>query len=177
MAETNHVLGRKGSNVRNSKSILIACLAVLQLALLVQLAVAAPMAHGRFNDVNAYEFSIPGQRLDFSATAVNDGDSTGWFRICVIRVGPNLTEYFPSEFNQVYDTKAVHCSETLQTDPGGTITFESMKFLMLSVPSVTFWILLTVQQQAPIPSSEEGSDCINLTVDELREVVISNLYP
>lgn len=177
MAKTRHVLIRKGSNVRNLKCILIACLAVLQLALVVQSAVAASMAHGRFNGLNAPEFSIPGQRLDFSATAVNDGDSAGWFRICVIKVYPPLTKYFPSEFNQAYDDQAVHCSEVSQIDPGGTITFESYKFRMLSVPSVTFWILLAVQQQAPIPNNEDGSDFINLTIDELREVVITNLYP
>jgi hypothetical protein len=176
MAENSHVLGRKGCNVRKSKSILIACLAILQLALVVQFAVAAPMAHGRFNGVNAPEFSIPGQRLDFSATAVNDGDSTGWFRICVIRVSPPLRKYFPSQFDQTYDEQAVHCSETLQIDPGAKTTFESYKFRMLSVPSVTFWVLLTVQQEAPIPTSEDGNDFINLTIDELREVVITNLY-
>jgi len=162
--------------MRNPKCILIACLMVLQLALVVRFAVAAPMAHGRFNDVIAPEFSIPGQRLDFSATAVNDGDSTGWFRICVIRVYPPRTKYFPSQFDQTYDEQAIHCSETLQRDPAGKITFESQKFLMLSVPSVTFWILLAVQQQAPIPNSEDGSDFTNLTIDELREVVITNLY-
>jgi hypothetical protein len=143
----------------------------------IQFAVAAPIAHGRFNDVNAPEFSIPGQRLDFSATAVNDGDSTGWFRICVIRVEPNRARYFSWEFDDTYDERAVHCSETSQVDPGGKVTFESQKFRMMSVPSITFWILLTVEQQAPIPINEDGDDYINLTVDELREVVITNLYP
>jgi len=176
MAESSHLVGRKGCSVRNSKRILIACLAILQLALVIESAVAAPMAHGRFNDVNAPEFSIPGQRLDFFATAVNDGDSTGWFRICVIRVYPPRTTYFPSEFDQTYDEQAVHCSETSQVDPGAKYTFESLKFRMLSVPSVTFWVLLAVQQQAPIPTSEDASDFTNLTVDELREVVITNLY-
>jgi len=176
MAQTDHVRRKKGCDVRNSRRVLIACLAVLQLALVVRSAVAAPMAHGRFNDVTVPEFSIPGQRLDFSATAVNDGDSTGWFRICVIRVGPPLTEYFPSEFNQAYAEEAVHCSETSQIDPGAKYTFESQKFRMLSVPSVTFWILLAVQQQAPIATSEDGTDFTNLTIDELREVVITNLY-
>jgi len=162
--------------VRNSKRILIGCLMMVQLALVVRFAVAAPMAHGRFNDVKAPEFSIPGTRLEFSATAVNDGDSAGWFRICVIRVGPPYHEYFPSESDQTTSEQAVHCSETLPTDPGEKMTFESIKFRMLSVPNATFWILLTVQQQAPIPSSEDGSDFINLNVDELREVVITNLY-
>jgi hypothetical protein len=143
---------------------------------MVQLAVAAPIAHGRFNGLNAPEFSIPGQRLDFSATAVNDGESTGWFRICVIRVYPPLTKYFPSEFNQAYAEEAVHCSETSQIDPGAKYTFDSQKFRMLSVPSVTFWVLLAVQQQSPISTSDDGSDFINLTLDELREVVITNLY-
>jgi hypothetical protein len=135
------------------------------------------MAHGRFNGLTAPEFSIPGQRLDFSATAVNDGDTTGWFRICVVRVAPSLRDYYPSEFNQATDEMAVHCSETSEIDAGGRVTFDSYKFRMLSVPSVTFWILLIVQQQAPIPSSEDGNDFINLTIDELREVVITNLYP
>ena len=176
MAETSEVVRRKGSNVRNAKRILIACLVILQLALVVRFAVAAPMAHGRFNDVNAPEFSIPGYRLDFSATAINYGDSTGWFRICVIKVAPPYHQYFPSEWDEVRDERAVHCSATLPTDPGGTITFESKKFRMLSVPSETFWILLTVQQQAPIPNGGDESDIINLTVDELRQVVITNLY-
>jgi len=50
-----------------------------------------------------------------------------------------------------------------------------MKFLMMSVPNMTFWILLTVQQQAPIPNSD-GSDITNLTIDDLTTVVLTNLY-
>jgi hypothetical protein len=134
------------------------------------------MAHGRFNGLTAPEFSIPGQRLDFSATAVNDGDSTGWFRICVIRVAPSLIDYYPSEFNQGKDEMAVHCSEDSEVDPGGRVTFDSYKFRMLSVPSVTFWVLLVVQQESPIPSSEDELDFINLTIDELRVVVTTNLF-
>jgi hypothetical protein len=134
------------------------------------------MAHGTFNGVTAPEFSIPGQRLDFSATAVNDGDSTGWFRICVIRVAPSLIDYYPSEFNQGKDEMAVHCSEDSEVDPGGRVTFDSYKFRMLSVPSVTFWVLLVVQQESPIPSSEDELDFINLTIDELRVVVTTNLF-
>ena len=122
------------------------------------------------------EYQLPGALLVFDATAVNDGDSTGWFRICVIRVGPSYHEYFPNPLDQVTDEKAVHCSRTTLTDPGATITFESNKFRMLSVPNETFWVLLTVQQQAPISGSEDGSDLINLTVDELRQIVITNLY-
>jgi hypothetical protein len=133
------------------------------------------MAHGTFNGVDAPGFAVPGGRLVFSATAVNDGDSTGWFRICVIAFPP-LNEYFPSERNEVRDSRAVHCSKTLPTDPGGKMTFESNKFRMLSVPSETFWILLTVQQQAPLPNSEDGSDFTNLNIDELREVVVTNFY-
>ena len=176
IAEGREIRAKKGSNVRNSKRILIACLFVLQLAMLVRFAFAEPMAHGRFNHVWAPEFSIPGQRLDFSATALNDGDSTGWFRICVIRTEPNRATYFHWEFDQTYEERAVHCSKTSQVDPGDTVTFESQKFRMLSVPNVTFWILLTVQQQAPILGSEDGSDLINLNVDELREVIVTNLY-
>jgi hypothetical protein len=134
------------------------------------------MAHGTFISVTDPEFSIPGTRLNFSATAINDGDATGWFRICVIKVDPAITKYYDlSGFDEVRDQEAVHCSATLPTAPGAQITFDSYKFLMLSVPSMTFWILLTVQQQAPIPNSD-GSDIINLTIDELREVVLTNLY-
>lgn len=177
IAKSRESPAKKGSNVRNSKRILIACLFVLQLAMLVRFAFAEPMAHGRFNDVIAPEFSVPGNRLDFSATAVNYGDSAGWFRICVIRTGPNRATYFHwEEFDQTYDEQAIHCSKTWQVDPGDKVTFESQKFRMLSVPSVTFWILLTVQQQAPILGSEDGSDLINLSVDDLRDVVVTNLY-
>jgi len=175
MPWTSHVLGKKGSNVRNKKSILIACLAILQLALAVRFAAAAPMAHGTFISVTDPEFSLPGTRLHFSATAVNDGDATGWFRICVIKVSPALTEYYKVGPDETRDQEAVHCSATLPTDPGAQITFDSMKFLMMSVPNMTFWILLTVQQQAPILNSD-GSDITNLTIDELRIVVLTNLY-
>jgi len=166
----------KGTNMRRTKYLLIACLAVLQLALVVRFAAAAPMAHGRFNGVDAPEFAVPGGRLIFSATSVNDGDSTGWFRICVIRVAPSYHEYFPNPRDQVRQEQAVHCSQTLPTDPGQGMTFQSNKFRMMSVPNETFWILLTVQQQAPIPGSEDGSDFINLNIDELREAVVTNFY-
>ena len=56
------------------------------------------------------------------------------------------------------------------------MTFQANKFRMMSVPSETFWILLTVQQQAPIPTSDDGSDFINLNIDELREAVVTNFY-
>ena len=161
--------------MRNTKWVLIACLAILQLASVVRFAAAVPMAHGRFTSFNDPEFSIPGARLDFSATAVNDGDATGWFRICVIKVDPALTKYYRVGFDETRDQEAIHCSATLPTVPGGTITFESNKFRMLSVPSMTFWILLAVQQQAPI-SSGDGSDITNLTIDELQNVVLTNLY-
>lgn len=161
--------------MRNVRCTLIACLAILQLALVVRFAVAAPMAHGSFNGVNAPVSAGPGWELDFSATAVNDGDSTGWFRICVIRVGPPLMIYYPLRNDESRDSQAIHCSKTLPTDPGAQMTFESNKFRMLSVPNVTFWVLLTVQQQAPVPNSD-GTDFTNLTIDELREVVITNLY-
>jgi hypothetical protein len=151
---------------------------ILQMALVVRFAVAAPMAHGRFTDVQDPEYQVPGGILLFDATAVNDGDSTGWFRICVIRVGPSYHEYFPNPLDQVTDEKAVQCSGTTSIDPGATITFESFKFRMLSVPNETFWVLLTVQQKAPISisNSADGSDFVNLTVDELRQIVITNLY-
>ena len=148
---------------------------ILQMSLVVRFAVAAPMAKGSFTDVHDPGYSVPGGLLFFDATAVNDGDSTGWFRICVIRVGPSYHEYFPNPLDQVTSETAVHCSRTTPTDPGATITFESSKFRMLSVPSETFWVLLTVQQQAPISGSEDGSDLINLTVDELRVIVVTNL--
>jgi hypothetical protein len=167
---------QKGTNMPKAKYILIACLTMLQVALVVRFAVAAPMAHGRFIDVHDPGYQVPGTVLIFDATAVNDGDSTGWFRICVIKVGPPYHEYFPNPRDSVTDEKAVHCSRTTPTDPGATITFESNKFRMLSVPSETFWVLLTVQQQAPISVSEDGNDLINLSVDELREIVITNLY-
>ena len=161
-----------------AKYVLIACLMILQVALVVRFAVAAPMAHGRFTDVQDPGYTTPGALLVFDATAVNDGDSTGWFRICVIRVGPSYHEYFPNPLDQVTDETAVHCSRTTSIDPGATITFESSKFRMLSVANETFWVLLTVQQQAPISdsSSVDGSDFVNLTVDELRQIVIMNLY-
>jgi hypothetical protein len=161
--------------VRNTKCILIACLAILQLASVVRFAAAVPIAHGRFTSLNDPEFSIPGARLDFSATAVNDGDATGWFRICVIKVDPALTKYYRVGFDETRDQEAIHCSATLPKDPGETITFESNKFRMLSVPSMTFWILLTVQQQAPI-SNSDGSDITNLSIDDLRDLVLMNLY-
>jgi len=166
----------KGLNMRKTKYILIASLAVLQLALVVRFAAAAPIAHGVFNGVNAPEFAIPGGKLVFWATALNDGDSTGWFRICVIRVGPSFHEYFPNPLDEVREEKAVHCSQTLPTDPGQTMTFQSDKFRMMSVPNETFWILLTVQQQAPLPGSEAESDFTNLNIDELREAVVTNFY-
>jgi hypothetical protein len=159
-----------------AKYVLIACLAILQVALVVRFAVAAPMAHGTFTDVHDPEYQVGGGILLFDATAINDGDATGWFRICVIKVGPSYHEYFPNPLDQVTSEEAVHCSRTTPIDPGATITFESMKFRMLSVPNETFWVLLTVQQQAPISSSEDGSDLINLNVDELRQIVITNPY-
>ena len=164
----------KGSNMRKAKHILIACLAILQVLIATRFAVAVPMARGGFTSVDDPGFAMPGGILVFSATAVNDGDSTGWFRICVIKVSP-----LPPNANlrdEVRDEQAVHCSVTLPIDPGGSITFESNKFRMLSVPNETFWILLTVQQQAPIPGSEDGSDLINLTVDDLRVIVVTNFY-
>ena len=163
---------QKGSNVKNRKFVLIATLAVLQVALALQFAVAAPMAHGSFNGVQGPGFSVPGGKLTFSATAVNNGDSTGWFRICVIHVGPD--NYFPNPLNEVSDITAVHCSKTLPTEPGERMTFTSDKFRMRSVPSETFWILLTVQQQAPILGGED--DIINLSVDDLRTEIVTNLY-
>jgi hypothetical protein len=166
----------KESNMRKSKYILIACLAVIQVTLVFRFAAAAPMAHGVFNGVDAPEWSVPGGRLVFSATALNDGDSTGWFRICFIRFGPSYHEYFPNPLDQVREEWAVHCSKTLPTDPGQRMTFQSNKFRMMSVPNETFWILLTVQQQAPIPGSEDGTDFTNLTIDELRVQVVTNLY-
>lgn len=168
--------------MRNAKLVLIVTLAVLQVALAAHLAVAAPVAHGRFNEVTVNgatdpEYAAGGQRLSFSATAVNDGDSTGWFTICVVRVDPPLTSIWPSKFNQVYKEYAVNCNEVVPTDPGGKFTFVSNKWLMLSVPvgtSVTFWVMLFVQQQEPIPTSDDGSDYINLTIDELRVVVLTS---
>jgi hypothetical protein len=162
--------------MRKAKLILTVCLAVLQVALVVRSAVAVPMARGSFSSVNDPGFAFPGGKLVFSATAVNDGDSTGWFRICVIKVSPPYHEYFPSSLDQVYDEEAVHCSATSPLDAGQTMTFESNKFRMLSVPSETFWILLTVQQQAPILGGADGSELINLTIDDLRVVVVTNFY-
>jgi hypothetical protein len=162
--------------MRKAKHILVACLAILQVVLAIRFAVAAPMARGSFTNVDDPGFAMPGGILVFSATAVNDGDSVGWFRICLIKVAP-----MPPNANlrgdEVRDEQAVHCSTTLPRDPGETITFESNKFRMLSAPDETFWILLTVQQQAPIPgSSDDGSDLINLTVDDLRIIVVTNFY-
>jgi len=160
--------------MRYAKRLLIATLLIVQTLSLLHFAAAASMARGRFNDVHAPEFSAPGNRIFMSATAVNDGDSGGWFRICFIRVGPLISEYFPSHWTQVRDEQAVHCSETLPTAAGTTYTFESNKFLMQSVPSVTFWVLLTVQQEQPIAVG--GDDAINMTVDDLRVVVVTNLF-
>lgn len=146
---------------------------VLQVALAVRFAAAVPMAHGTFNGVDAPEYAGPGAILQFSATALNDGDATGWFRICVIKVGPSYHQYFPNPLDQVREDIAVHCSKTLPTDPGQRMTFDSYKWRMLSVPNETFWILLTVQQQKPIG---DESDLINVNVDELRVVVVTNVY-
>lgn len=159
--------------MRKAKYIVIACLMVLQVAVAVRFAAAVPMARGSFTDVTDPGFSVPGGILQFSATALNDGDATGWFRICVIRVGPSYHEYFPNPLDQVRSEEAVHCSTTMSLDPGQTMTFASNKFRMMSVPNETFWILLTVQQQAPIVS-DDGSDFTNLTVDELMPVVVTN---
>jgi len=173
MAETSQLLRKKESRVRNSRAILISCLVALQLALLVRCAFAVPMARGSLTDVNIPEYAIPGTRLAFSATAVNDGDSTGWFRICFVHVSPPLSAFYPS-LDQTRESEAVHCSMTIPLDPGQTITFQSAKFRMQSVPNTTFWALLTVQQHEPISNSDDGSDLINLTVDDLRVVVITN---
>ena len=164
--------------MRKAKYIVMACLMVLQVAAAVRFAAAVPMAHGTWDSsdpITAPGFSVPGGLLQFSATAFNDGDATGWFRICVIRVGPSYHEYFPNPLDQVRSEEAVHCSQTLPTDPGQTMTFTSQKFRMMSVANETFWVLLTVQQQAPI-ANDDGSDLTNLTVDELTQVVVTNLY-
>jgi hypothetical protein len=166
----------KRLNMRKAKYVVVACLMVLQVAVAVRFAAAVPMAHGTWDsDVTAPEFSVPGGLLDFSATALNDGGATGWFRICVVKVGPPYHEYFPNPLDQVTSERAVHCSKTVPTDPGQTMTFDSQKFRMMSVANETFWVLLTVQQQAPI-MSDDGSDLTNLTVDELTQVVVTNLF-
>lgn len=167
---------QKGLNMRKTKFVLIASLTVLQMALALQFAVAAPMAHGSFNGVTGPGYALPSGKLTFIATAVNDGDSTGWFRICVIHLGPNTNDYFPNPRDEVSDEVGVHCSKTLQTEPGERMTFTSDKFRMRSVPSETFWILLAVQQQSPILGGEDGTDIINLSVDDLRAEIVINLY-
>jgi hypothetical protein len=167
---------QKGLNMRKTKFVLIASLTVLQMALALQFAVAAPMAHGSFNGVQGPGYALPSGKLTFIATALNDGDSTGWFRICVIHLGPNTNDYFPNPRDEVSDEVGVHCSKTVQTEPGERMTFTSDKFRMRSVPSETFWILLAVQQQSPILGGEDGTDIINLSVDDLRTEIVINLY-
>jgi len=162
--------------MRKAKQILITCLVLMQAALLLRSAFAVPMARGGFTKIDDPGYATPGAILRFSATAVNDGDATGWFRICVVRVAPSYHSYFPSQVDQVYDEKAVHCSKTLQLDPGETITHESSKWRMMSVPSETFWILLTVQQNAPIVDGSDDSDIINMAVDDLSVAVVTNVY-
>ena len=161
--------------MRKAKPILIATLAVLQALCVLQFAFAVPMAHGRFNDVSAPSFAVPGGKIIVAATAVNDGDSAGWFRICVVRVDPPLWKYFPGG-HWAWKEVAVHCSETQQVAAGEQLTFRSTIFRMLSVPAVTYYVVLAVQQDEPIPVGEEGNVFINLTVDELRVVVVTNLY-
>jgi len=161
--------------MRRAKPILIATLAVLQALCVLQFAFAVPMAHGRFNDVSAPSFSVPGGKIIVAATAVNDGDSAGWFRVCVIRVDPPLWKYFP-EGHWAWKEWAVQCSETQQVAAAEEFTFRSTVILMLSVPAVTWWVVLTVQQDELIPVGEEGNVFINVNVDEVRVVVVTNLY-
>ena len=98
-----------------------------------------------------------------------------------MRVDPSLVSVlYSNPRNQEYKEYAINCDETVPTDPGGKVTYvetgNSMP-LMLSVPvgtTVTFWVVLYVEQQEPIPISADGSDYINLTIDELRVIVLTS---
>jgi hypothetical protein len=130
------------------------------------------MAHGRFNGISAPPFLSPGQKIEITATAVNDGDAKGYFRICVMKVAPLLGDYYP-EYGGLIREWAIHCSRTSTLLAGETYTFESNKLLMQTLPNATLWIVLVVQQQDIIVGAGED-DILNMSIDEITEVTIVN---